>query len=196
MTENDLNNDLPQNDNNNDNINLIQDIQGPSPYIKEISNLHGERIIKIIAWKSIYFALILFAILEIIEIIIALTLFRKIFIKWLFIFLLVPFMIMFLLIPINAICKFDYNNKTFSSYITPIIPIPYCFYRIKVQFEDISFFYFFKIKKLTKRYYKIGINLVNGEDKDIIVGQDHTKDSKYDPKLLIIPKILKSYLRP
>ena len=195
MTENELNNnDLPQN--NNDNINLIQDIQGPSPYIKEISNIHGERTIKIVAWKSIYFALILFVILEAVEILIALLLFRKIFIKWLFIFQLVPLMVMFLFIPINAICKFDYNNKTFTSYITPAIPIPYCFYNIKVQFEDISFFYFLKIKKLSKRYYKIGINLVNGEDKDIIVGQDHTFRKDYDPQLLLIPKILKSYLRP
>ena len=193
--ENELNNDnIPQNEN----INFIQDLQGPSPYVKEISNEHGERIIKITAWKSIYYALLLFLVMEIIEIILGFLLFKNNYMRWLFVFLLVPFIIVFLLIPANAICKFDYNNRTFSSYVTPVIPIPYPFFRVKIQFEDISFFYLFKIKKSynKKKFYKIGLCHIDGEDKDIIMGQDHKCSRTYDPKLFLIPKILKSYLKP
>lgn len=166
------------------------------PYIKEKSHAQGERIIEIIAWKGIYYSLLVFLILEIIEIIIAFTLFRNItFLKWIFLFLLIPYFIPFLFIPVKAICKYDYNNKIFSSRVSPIIPITYSFYSININFEDISFFYFFKINKAGKKYYKIGINKKDGEDHDIILGQDIKCSREFDNKVKQIPHILKTYLR-
>ena len=182
-----------------ENMNFIQGNNNnnlQSPYIKEKSYSQGERIIEIIVWKSIYYSLILFLILEIIEITIAFTVFRNInFLKWIFVFLLVPIFIPFLFIPVKAICKYDYNNKIFSSSVSPIIPITYPFYSNKINFENISFFYFFKIKKAGKKYYKIGINKKDGKDQDIILGQDIQCSREYDEKVKQIPFILKSFLR-
>ena len=192
MTE--IDQDNPDNQINEDNNNLIHNSESPSPYIKEIEHANGERIIQITGFKGIYYGLIIFGVLEIIEIIIAFTLLRKIpFLQWLIILILLPFVILFLFIPVKAICKFDYNNKIFSSYITPIIPISYPFYSHKIDFHEISFFYFFKIKKSSKKYYKLGINKLNGDDCDIILGQDHTISSNYDSKLCALPSIFKSY---
>ena len=198
MSENDLSNINSQIENpQEENMNFIPGNNNmQSPYIKEKSHIQGERIIEIIAWKSIYSSLIVFIILEIIEIIIAFTLFRKItFLKWLFILFLFPIFIPFLFIPVKAICKYDYNNKIFLSHVSPVIPITYSFYSNKINFEDISFFYFFKINKAGKKYYKIGINKKDGEDHDIILGQDIKCSREYDNKVKQIPFILKTYLR-
>jgi hypothetical protein len=179
-----------------ENANFIQNEDISSPYIKQVSYSDGIRTIKIIAFKGIYYALIIFAVLELIQIIISFTLLRNIAVlQWFLILLNVPFIILFLFIPVNAICKYDYNQRRFSSYITPIIPIPYCFYKNDISFEDISFFYLFKINKCRKKYYKIGINKKDGEDEDIALGQDHVVSTNYDENLNKIPRILKSYLR-
>ena len=201
MSEND-----PSNPNNQvevpqgENINLINNNNNnnnnTSPYIKEISHSQGERVIQIMAFKSILGALLILLVAGIIQAIIGLVLFRNIpFLKWLFVFLMLPFIILFSLIPIKAICKYDYKNMKFSSYIYPIIPIPYVCFTKHVNFNEISYFYFFKIKSLGKKFYKIGISKVDGEDLDIIIGQDHIKSQDYDNNLLQIPSLLKSYLR-
>ena len=54
------------NDNNDENMNFIRDINRQSPFINEISYNQGERIIKITAWRSLKYSLLLFLIIEII----------------------------------------------------------------------------------------------------------------------------------
>ena len=192
MSENDLN----QNDGNAANLNLMQDINDASPFIKEKDNSQGTRTIEIMAWKGIYYSIYILLAIEAIQVLIAFTVMRKIpFTKWLLILILLPFIILFLFIPVKAICKYDYNNKKFSSYITPIIPIPYSCYSININFSDIAFFYFFKFMKCGKKYFKIGINSVDGEDHDIILGQCNACSLEYDKKLNQIPFLLKLYLR-
>ena len=115
--------------------------------------------------------------------------------KYTFIFLMVPFILLILLLPVNAYCKFDYNEKRFTSYITPIIPIPYCFNRNDIKFEDIAAFYYFRVPKCGKKHYKIGINKTDGQDADIILGQDGSCSREYDPNLIRIPYVLKRYLK-
>ena len=200
MSENDPSN--PNNSNNQieapqgEDINLINNNNNTSPYIKEISHSQGERVIQIMAFKGIINALIILLIFGIIQAIIGLVLFRNFpFLKWLFILLMLPFIILFLLIPMKAICKYDYKNMKFSSYIYPIIPINYFCFSNHVNFNEISFFYFFKVKSIGKKFYKIGISKVDGQDLDIIIGQDHVKLQEYDNNLLQIPSLLKSYLR-
>lgn len=194
MSQNDLSNLNNQNDAQE--VNFVQDINGPSPFIKEKSHSQGTRTIEIIAWKGIYYSLYILLGLEAIYILLAITLFRNIaFVKWLFILIMLPFIILLLFIPVKAICKYDYNNKKFSSYTTPVIPIPYFCYSISINFSDISFFYFFKFRKYSKKYYKIGINTIDGEDHDIILGQCHACSLEYDIKLNQIPSLLKLYLR-
>ena len=140
------------NDNNDENMNFIRDINRQSPFINEISYNQGERIIKITAWRSLKYSLLLFLIIEIIEIIIAFTVFKKIpYLKWLFTLFLLPIFIPFFFLPVKAICKYDYNNKIFSSFISPVIPISYSCFSFNVKFKDIDFFYFFKIKKTGKK---------------------------------------------
>ncbi len=201
MSENDPSN--PNNSNNQieapqgEDINLINNNNNnTSPYIKEISHSQGERVIQIMAFKGIINALIILLILGIIQAIIGLVLFRNFpFLKWLFILLMLPFIILFLLIPMKAICKYDYKNMKFSSYVYPIIPIQYFCLTNHVNFNEISYFYFFKVKSIGKKFYKIGISKVDGQDLDIIIGQDHVKLQEYDNNLLQIPSLLKSYLR-
>ena len=196
MSENEPSNSNNQVEANDENVNFIKDIYGPSPFVSEISHIQGERIIKITAWRGIYYSFIIFFILEIIEIIIALTVFKNApILKWIFIFLLLPIFIHFLFIPVKAICKYDYNNKTFSSHMCPVIPIPYPCYSFSISFNDIDFFYLFKIKKAGKKYYKIGVNTKDGEDHDIILGQDDKCSLEFDDKILNIPSIMKLYLR-
>ena len=196
MAENELSNSNNQVEVNDENINFIKDIYGSSPFVSEISHIQGERIIKITAWRGIYYSLIIFLVLEIIEIIIALTVFKNApILKWLFIFFLFPIFIQFLFIPVKAICKYDYNNKTFSSHMSPVIPIPYPCSSFSITFNDIDFFYLFKIKKVGKKYYKIGVNTKDGEDHDIILGQDDKCSLEFDEKILSIPSIMKLYLR-
>ena len=187
--------DVPQGEN----VNFIQNDENSSlsPYIEEVSYIGAERIIKIKAFKGIYIGLIVLLVVEVVLIILAFTLVSSVpFAKWLLILNMIPFIILFLFIPDKAICKFNYNTKRFSSYLTPIIPIPCFFYKIDISFHDISFFYFFKIPKCTKRYFKLGINTKDGEDLDIILGQDSTLSKQYDEKLFKLPGILKSYLKP
>ena len=194
--QNNINNQFNSNQMEENNLFLSKEGTFQSSYIKELKYSKGEsRIIQITGFKGIYYIFLFFLILEIIEIIIAFTILRRIsFLKWLLTLNLLPFIILFLFIPVKAICKFDYNNKIFTSYITPIIPIAYPFYSHKVDFNDISFFYFFKIKKLSKKYYKLGINKLNGDDCDIILGLDASCSTKYDPKLFLLPSIFKSFL--
>ena len=184
------------NDNNDENMNFIRDINRQSPFINEISYNQGQRIIKITAWRSLKYSLLLFLIIEIIEIIIAFTVFKKIpYLKWLFTLFLLPIFIPFFFLPVKAICKYDYNNKIFSSFISPVIPISYSCFSFNVKFKDIDFFYFFKIKKTGKKYYKIGVNTIDGEDHDIILGQDDSCSLEFDNRVLEIPGILKFFLR-
>lgn len=181
--------------NNDDGLNFVNNHEA-SPYIVEKSHSNGIRVIHIIGWKSLYYGMIVLLVMQLLLVIMAFTLFNDIpFFKVLFIVLNLPIIIPLLFVPVKAVCTFDYNNKKFSSCQYPIIPIPYTCFSINVNFSDISFFYFYKINQMSKKFYKIGINKMDGVDQDILLGQDHSCSTEFDPKITRIPSILKSFLR-
>ena len=176
--------------------NINNNNQESFPYIKEISFLYDMRKIKIFSWKGNIIALIIFLCIQLILTLVAFLAFNdNHFIKLVFCIVEVPSIIVFILAPSNAICKYDYTNKVFSSYITPIIPIPYYCFSTKVNFHEISGFFLNKIKKYNKKYYQIGVKLNDGSEQIIIVGQDHTCKSEFDEKLDYIPYILRALLK-
>ena len=192
--ENDVFSSDSNNSSNIDDLNPINDMD--SIYITEISYKRGVRTIKITAFKNIYVILFILLIIQILDTVTAFTILREIlFLKILFLFAITPFILFFLFLPINGICKYDYIHNTFTSYATSIIPIPCkCFYN-KIYFQDINFFYLFKIQKFNKKYFKIGINSADGRDREIITGAIYNTSSYYKTQLSKIPSVLKYFLK-
>ena len=192
--------DIPNNNNENPDVENLALINGnnSSPYVSEVSVSHSEKVrtVKVIAWKGLYYALIILFVFEIIMCLIGFFLFREIpSLKIAFCFMELPMIILFLFVPIKAICTYDYVNKVFSCYKMPILPIPYNFLKFSVNFSEISYFYFAKMKSLGKKNYKIGLNTHDGQDKTIIFGQDHVCSEEFDIKLSEIPVLLRHYLK-
>ena len=190
--------DIPNNNNENPDVENLALINGnnSSPYVFEISHSEKVRTVKVIGWKGLYYSLIILLCVEILQCIIGFILFREIpSLKLAFCVMLLPIIIPFLFIPIKAICTFDYVNKVFSCYEMPILPIPYNFLKFSVNFSEISYFYFAKMKSLGKKNYKIGLNTHDGRDKIIIFGQDHKCSLEFDTKLTEIPVLLRHYLK-
>ena len=176
---------------------MIEDLEKDCTYISTSKSTKEFRIVELTTFGAMYYVLFLLIFLEIIESIIAFTVLKNDkFFKYFLTLPLLPYIIVLLFFtPVKAICKFDYVNRVFSSYMTPIIPIPNMFYSTNVNFHDIGYFYFFKIRKCNKKNFKCGINKIDGEDVDIAIGQDTYLSKQYDPKLIKLPAILKKYLR-
>ena len=136
MFENDLND-------------FINNQNSSYPFIKEISYSNDIRKIKISGQKSLLIAVIVLLCVQAFMILIGFTVFKDIKpLKILFCIMELPFLFVLLIAPANAICKYDYNSKTFISYVVPIIPIPYmCFSSGLINFNEISGF-FIKKRKL------------------------------------------------
>ena len=178
-------------------INNLNNInQEPYPYIKEISDTNDIRKIKILGWKGLIIGIIILLCLQVVLMLIGFLAFDDSFLRLFFCFLNIPYLLILLLAPAKAICTYDYTNQVFSSYVTPIIPIPYICFSTKVNFREISGFFLYKMKKYTKKYYQIGIRLEDGNDQIIQIGQDHTISKEFDKKLEFIPYILRALLKP
>jgi len=189
---------IPNNNNENQDVENLALINGniQSPYVSEVSHSGGVRNVSVIAWKGMYYAFIILLCVEILQCLIGFILFREIpSLKIAFCLMLLPIIIPFLFVPIKAICTFDYNNKVFSCYKMPMLPIPYKFLIFSVNFSEISYFYFAKMKSLGKKNYKIGLKTHDDQDKIIIFGQDHTCSKEFDIKLSEIPVLLRHYLK-
>jgi len=165
-----------------------------NPYISEISYKNSIRKIRINTMKSNLIALIILFVLEIAFVIIGIFLFENKSLKIMFCTIQLPFIIIFAFAPCNSICIYDYISKTFSSYITPIIPIPYTCLSTKINFNEISGFYLQKFKRGTKKYYKLGVKSINETEQIIAIGQDTSCKLEFDNSLDYMPYILRALL--
>ena len=169
----------------------------PYPYIKEIKYAGGIRKIKIKTSKAYLIGIIILLCSEAVFLIIGLTVFSDDKpMKIMFCTIQLPFILMFAFIPANATCEYDYATKTFSSYVTPVIPIPFGCFSTKINFSDISGFYLQKLKGGTKKYYKIGVKSDDGREQIIAIGQDTKCQGEFDKSLDYIPYILRALLKP
>ena len=182
----------------NDFNDFINNQKGPYPYIKEISYSNDVRIIKIKGQKATLITFIILACFQVVMVIIGLTAFKEYkFVKILFCVIELPFMLIMLIAPADALCKYDYNSRTFISYVVPIIPIPYmCFSTKTINFNEISGFFLKKKKTVNKKFYKIGVKLNDEDERIILVAQDPGCSSEYNEKLNYIPFILRRLLKP
>ena len=173
------------------------EINRDNPYVVEKSHSPGERIISVVSLKSIYIALIIFVVLQVGLIVLAIFLLDGLPVVQVLMSLMeFPLFLFFLFVPIKAIIKYNYSQQTITCYKKPIFPISYSCFAKTINFKDISFFYFLKIKSCCKKNYKIGIALKDSDDDiDLIFGQDAKISLEYDNKLYDIPAILKSYLK-
>lgn len=169
-----------------------------NPYISEISYKNSIRKIRINTMKSNLIALIILFVLEIAFVIIGIFLFENKSLKIMFCTIQLPFIIILAFSPGGTVCKYDYNSKTFSSYLLPTvpIPIPYMCFSLTINFEKIDGFYLQKVSGGTKKYYKIGVKDINGKDNVIAIGQDYKCQSDLDEKIKFIPFLLRAYLKP
>ena len=170
----------------------------PYPFVKELSYSDDIRKIKITGGKGMLYALYITLSMEVICVILGLTLFADIKpLKILFCIMQLPYMLIFLFSPADAICKYDYTNKTFVSYITPLLPIPYtCFFSNQINFYDIEGFFLSKSKNANKKYFKVGVRLQNGQEIIIYVGQDASCSCEFRKEIDFIPFILRKLLKP
>ena len=169
-----------------------------NPYIAEISYKNSIRKIRINTMKSNLIALIILFVLEIAFVIIGIFLFENKSLKIMFCTIQLPFIIILAFSPGGTVCKYDYNSKTFSSYLLPTvpIPIPYMCFSLTINFEKIDGFYLQKVSGGSKKYYKIGVKDINGKDNVIAIGQDNKCQSDLDEKIKFIPFLLRAYLKP
>ena len=193
---------MTNNINQNQNLLVGDDQQNQNlsncPYIKEISYENGVRNVKIVVWKSMYWAIVIFLVLEIIEIIISLFFYFSLGLTFTAIGLaccLLPIFIIFLLIPIGINCQIDYNSSNFTCQPFPTIPITYNFLKTSMSFNEINYFFIFKVQQFNKKYYKFGINKKDGDDLNLVTGQDASCSTEYDPKLKLIADIMNNWLK-
>ena len=179
-------------------INNQNQNQEPYPFISEMSYSNDIRKIKLNPMKAGLIVLMIYVGIQIIFVFVGLFAFNNKPLRILFCTIHLPFIAILAFSPGSTICKFDYNSKTFTSYVIPIlpIPIPYPCLSTKINFQDISGFFLQKVKGVTKKYYKVGVKDNNGVEKIISIGQDIKCDSEYDQRLNFIPFILRAYLKP
>jgi len=176
---------------------FFYDQNTPYPHMKELSYENDKRKVSIGSIKAIKVALIIFIVSQIVFMLIAfLAFWENNPMKFVFCFIQLPFIIIFAFVPCNSICIYDYISKTFSSYITPIIPIPYTCLSTKINFNEISGFYLQKFKRGTKKYYKLGVKSINETEQIIAIGQDTSCKLEFDNSLDYMPYILRALLKP
>ena len=169
----------------------------PYPFVKEIKYTGDIRKIQIKTSKAYIIAIIIFLCIQAIFLIIGLTAFADNKpLKILFCTIQLPFIIMFAFIPANATCIYDYTTKTFSSYVSPVIPIPFGCFSTKINFNEIAGFFLHKLRGGTKKYYKIGVKGQDGRLQIIVIGQDTKCQTDFDKNLDYIPYILRAMLKP
>jgi hypothetical protein len=170
----------------------------PYPFISEMSYSGDVRKIKINSMKGPFIGLMICIGTQIIFIFVGLFAFDNKPLRILFCTIQLPYIVIIALSPGNTICKYDYNSKIFTSYMIPTlpIPIPYPYFNVKINFQDISGFFVQKIKGGTKKYYKVCVKDKNDEEKIISLGQDTKCSTEYDERINFIPFILRAYLKP
>ena len=177
--------------------NLINNYSETCPFVKEIKNTGDTRKIRIITSKGYFIGIIILIIIQVILMIIALaTISDDKSLKIMICTIELPIIVLFVFIPGNTTCLYDYTSKTFSSYISLLIPLPFHYFSTKLNFNEISGFYIKKVKTVTKKYYKIGIKNEDGKEIIIAMGQDIKCDTEFDKNLDNIPFILRSFLKP
>ena len=178
-----------------DMVNLNPD--EPYPFVKEVKYTGDIRKIQIKTSKAFLIGMIILVSIQVIFIIIGLTAFANNKpLKILFCTIQLPYILMFLLIPANATCIYDYTTKTFTSYVSPIIPIPFGCFSTKINFNEIAGFFLHKLKHGTKKYYKVGVKREDGRILVIAIGQDTKCQTDFDKNLDYIPYLLRTFLKP
>ena len=191
---------MANNTNQDQNFLVQDDQQNLSNFqcIKVISYENGVRNVKIVVWKGMYCAIVIFIILEIVEIILSLVFYFLLNLTFTAIALgccLLPTFLIFLFIPIGINCQFDYNNSNFSCQPFPVFPVTYSFLKTSMSFNEINYFFIFKFRQLDKKYYKLGINKKDGDDLNLVTGQDASCSTEYDPKLKLIADMMNNWLK-
>lgn len=166
-----------------------------------IKNENGIRTSKIYVWKGIVISLIIFLVIEIIDVAISIFLLpnEEAFfpVKLVLCLILVPIFIPFLFVPIGIVCTFDYNNELFSCYrytAVPFLNYKSCL-EYKISLREIDNFFVYKFGLQTKKHYKIGIRRKDGQEDYLVSGQDHTFSMQFDPRIDQIEATLNHWLR-